>query len=367
MTQQEKIYLNAFNTLTGIGGQKLRLIHQHFPSFEIAWQEDTEEFIKAGFPEKLAEKICEQKKQVNPQEEWAKLEKNQIEIIAITEDNFPPLLKEIDSPPFLLYVRGNIDALLTPAISIIGSRKYTAYGKQACIKLSFEIAKTGITVVSGLALGIDAIAQLATLKAKGTTISVLGGSIDDESISPRNNFNLAKQILENGGTIISEYPVPTIPNKGTFPARNRIMAGLSKATLVVEATMNSGTLITANLAKKFNRKIFAVPGSLFSEQSIGTHHLIKTGEAQIVENAQDILEIYNLRKNEAVKNIKEILPKNAEEKIIFDLIKNHTEGINIDKIIKETKLKAMTVSGILIEMELSGMIKNIGNQTYIMI
>lgn len=367
MNQTEKIYLNAFNTLTGIGGQKLRIIHQHFPSFQIAWQSEKEDFIEAGFPEKLAEKVCIQKKRVNPQQEWEKLEKNQIKIIAITEDNFPPLLKEIDSPPFLLYVRGNLDALMTPAISIIGSRKYSVYGKQACIKLSFEIAKTGITVVSGLALGIDAIAQLATLKARGTTISVLGGSVDDDSISPRNNMNLAKQILENGGTIISEYPVPTIPNRGTFPARNRIMAGLSKSTLVVEATLDSGTLITANLAKKFGRKVFAVPGSIFSKESIGTHHLIKSGDAQIVDNVKDVLEIYNLRENEVVKNIAEILPKNMEEKLVFDLVKKYTEGVNINKIIKETELKAMTVSSVLIEMELNGIVKNIGNQVYIVI
>ncbi len=365
MNISEKIYLNAFNTLTGIGGQKLRLIYQHFPSFEIAWQAEAEEFIEAGIPEKLAGKIAEQKNLVDPQEEWKKLEKHKINIVTIDEENYPPLLKEINTPPFLLYIRGNLDTLTMPAVSVVGSRKYSAYGKQACIKLSFDLAKAGIAVVSGLALGIDAIAQAAALKAKGVTIGVLGGSIDEPSISPRNNIALANHILENNGALISEYPVPTIPNKGTFPARNRIMAGLAKATLVIEAAPKSGTLITADLAKKFERKIFAVPGSIFSDESVGTHTLIKIGDAQLVGKAEDILKIFNISKSEVVKNINEILPKNPNEKMVFELIKNHSEGVNIDRIIRDTKLEAMTVSSILIEMELNGIIKNIGNQVYI--
>ncbi|MCK4635889.1 MAG: DNA-processing protein DprA [Candidatus Moranbacteria bacterium] len=367
MTQQEKIYLNAFNTLSGIGGQKLRMINSHFESFKQAWQSEAKEFQKAGLPEKLSHSIIEQKEKIKPEEEWKKLEKHEIKIVTIDEENYPPLLKEIDSPPFLLYVRGNLDALLMPAVSVVGSRKYSAYGKQCCIKLSFDIAKAGIAVVSGLALGIDAIAQAAALKAKGTTISVLGGSIDESSISPRNNVALANHILENGGALISEYPVPTIPNKGTFPARNRIMAGLVKATLAIEAAPKSGTLITADLAKKFERKIFAVPGSIFSDQSIGTHTLIKNGDAQLVGKAEDILEIFNISKNEVVKNINEILPKNPDEKMVFELIKNSGGGMNINEIIRDAKLEAMTVSSILIEMELNGIIKNIGNQVYIVI
>ena len=367
MNQIEKTYLNAFNTLTGIGGQKLRLIYQHFPSFEIAWQAEAKEFIEAGIPEKLSRSIIEQKEKINPEQEWEKLEKYKIKIVTIDEENYPPLLKEIDSPPFLLYVRGNLDALTMPAVSVVGSRKYSAYGKQICIKLSFDVAKAGIAVVSGLALGIDAFAQAAALKAKGVTIGVLGGSIDEPSISPRNNVALANHILENNGALISEYPVPTIPNKGTFPARNRIMAGLAKATLVIEAAPKSGTLITADLAKKFERKIFAVPGSIFSDQSIGTHTLIKNGDAQLVGKAEDILKVFNISKSEVVKNINEILPKNPDERIVFELIKNNSEGVNIDKIIRDTKLEAMTVSSILIEMELNGIIKNIGNQVYIVI
>lgn len=365
MNQTEKIYLNAFNTISGIGGQKLRLIESYFPSFQIAWESEIEEFIEAGLPEKLVQSVFEQKKKISPQQEWEKLEKYQIKIVSINEENYPPLLKEIDSPPFLLYVRGNLESLLTPAVSVVGSRNFSAYGKQACVKLSYDLAKAGITVISGLALGIDAFAQLATLKAEGTTISVLGGSIDEPSISPRNHVNLANQILEKNGAIISEYAIPTIPSKGTFPARNRIMAGISKATLVIEATMDSGTLITADLARKFKRKVFAVPGSIFSEQSVGTHHLIKNGEAQLVNRVDDILKIFNLTKNEVVKNIHQFLPKNAEEKLIYDLIKNYTEGININEIIKKTELKAMVVSSALIEMELNGIIKNMGNQNYI--
>ena len=289
------------------------------------------------------------------------MEKVGIKMVVITDPEYPTLLKEIANPPYIIYTRGNLDLNSAPMISIVGSRKFTAYGSQVASTFAKDLARAGIIVVSGMALGIDAIAHQGTLSAGGQTVAVLGDGLDDESIHPKNNFNLAKDIMENGA-LVSEFPFGTPPLAFNFPTRNRIIAGLSLGTLVVEAGEKSGTLITSSLALEFNREVFAVPGSIFSTQSLGTNDLIKKG-AKVVTSVKDILEELNLGTNQIPKPI---LPKNFEsdeEKIIMSLLS--TEPVHIDNISKLSKLSVSQVSSCLSMMEIKGYVKNIGGQNYI--
>ena len=211
---------------------------------------------------------------------------NQIKEISILDENYPELLKQIYDPPKCLYVMGNLEILNTPSIAIVGCREASEYGKKAATYFSYNLAKQGITIVSGLAKGIDSYSHIGALQAKGKTIAIIGSGLD--IIYPKENEQLAKKIIEQGGAIISEYPLGTRPTQDHFPARNRIISGLSKAVLVVEAKEKSGSLITADFAMEQGKEVYAVPGNINSINSVGTNNLIKDG-AIPVSNFSDIL------------------------------------------------------------------------------
>ncbi len=354
-------YLNALNKIEGIGAQKLRLLVAFFGKAEAAWKADFLALEKSGVGNSVASKICEQRKNIDPDAEWEKMQKENIRIIDWESSDYPLLLREIPNPPYLLYVKGNLDPNSAPTISIVGSRKYTAYGMQVAETFSRELARAGIIVASGMAIGIDSFAHRAALDAGGKTIAVLADSLDNDHIHPRLNFNMSQEIMENG-LLISEYAIPTESLPVLFPARNRIVAGLSLGTLIVEAREKSGSLITATLALDFNREIFAVPGSVFSPQSLGTNDLIKKG-AKIVTSVKDILEELNLGKVE--KNNQNFLkiPENKEEEILLKILS--TDPLHIDNIAKISKLGTVSTLSVLSMMELKGWTKNIGGQNYI--
>ncbi|XLQ19772.1 MAG: DNA-processing protein DprA [Candidatus Moraniibacteriota bacterium] len=368
--KNEHKYVNAFNLIPGIGPQKLYLIAQYFETFEQAWRSKSEELKNANLTPKLIENISEARKTIDPDQEFQRLQDEEIEIITIQDEQFPKNLKTITSPPFVLYVRGNLDLLKSPSIAVVGSRKISDYGKHAITTIIRDIAKSGITIVSGLALGTDALAHRETLDASGTTIAVLGGGIDDKTITPRSHINLANQILDNGGAIISEYPIGIQPNRGTFPARNRIMAGLTTATVIIESTAKSGTLITAQHAHKFKRNLFALPGSIFTTNSVGPNMLIREGKAKALLCSDDIKDLFKDVLKDTSKSSGRTCPSTTlteHQKMLFETIKKHPDGVNINTIIKETKLDGSTISSELTMMEIDGIVKNIGNQTYIVI
>lgn len=289
-------HLNALNRIEGIGAQKMRLLVGFFGSAEAAWKADFPDLEKSGIGKAAAAKVIEQRKNIDPDAEWEKMQKENIRLIDWESSDYPILLREISNPPYLLYARGNLDLNSAPIISIVGSRKYTQYGKQVAENFSRELARAGIIVASGMAIGIDSFAHRGALNAGGKTVAVLADSLDNEHLHPRINFNMSQEILENG-LLLSEYAVPTESLPVLFPARNRIVAGLSMGTLIIEAGEKSGSLITATLALEFNREIFAVPGPIFSPQSFGTNDLIKKG-AKVVTSIRDILEELNLGKIE---------------------------------------------------------------------
>jgi len=280
-----------------------------------------------------------------------------IKIINIKDKEYPSFLKEIPNPPENLYVKGGLNSEEL-CFAIVGTRRYSSYGKQVALEIAGDLAEAGLTIVSGFAPGIDTFVHQATIERNRRTIAILGTGLDEKSIYPRSNFKLMKKIIETGGCLISEYPPGTRGTKFTFPQRNRIISGISLGVLVIESKEKSGSLITANLAIKQRRKVFAVPGSIYSSNSRGCHLLIKNG-ARLVENANDILKELNLScLTSGVKHV----GKTPEENLVLEALKE--EALYIDKIIERTKLNPATVNSVLTIMEIEGKVRSLGGNIY---
>jgi DNA processing protein len=281
----------------------------------------------------------------------------EIKKIGIEDKNYPKLLKKIKDPPKVLYFLGEIKER-EDCFAIVGTRRCSTYGKQVALEMAGDLAEAGLTIVSGLAPGIDTFAHRAVVEKKKRTIAVLGTGLDEKSIYPKSNLKLAKKILENGGCLISEYPPGTRGTKFTFPQRNRIVSGLSLGVLVVEAKEKSGALITAEYALEQKRPVFAIPGSIYSLNSRGCHRLIKKG-AKLVEKAKDILEGLGIEKK--IKKEK-IEGRSEEEKLILEILR---EGaLEIEEIIAKTKLPPAKVASLISVLEIEGKIKNLGQNFY---
>ncbi|PIZ87982.1 MAG: DNA-protecting protein DprA, partial [Candidatus Nealsonbacteria bacterium CG_4_10_14_0_2_um_filter_39_15] len=237
-----------------------------------------------------------------------------IKEITTQDENYPRSLREIKDAPEVLYSKGELKAE-EKCFAIVGARRCSDYGKQIALEIAGDLAEAGLTIVSGLAPGIDTIAHQATLERKGKTIAVLGTGIDEESIYPQSNLKLAEKILESGGALVSEYPPGTRGTQFTFPQRNRIISGLSLGVLVVEAKQKSGALITADWARKQRRLVFAIPGSIYFSNSKGCNNLIKNG-AKLAESADDILKELNLQKSDFC--IKKTSGETSEENLILN-------------------------------------------------
>jgi DNA processing protein len=356
-------YLNALNKINGVGPQRMKMLLGFFGEAENAWKANREEIEQSGIGPAITEKIIAERPMINPGEEWEKLTRENIQLLTPDNPDFPKLLKEIPSAPFVLYKKGHLDLNAAPLLSVVGSRKFTAYGHQATASLVKDLVQAGLTIVSGLALGIDGIAHRSALENGGKTIAVLGNSLDEKNIYPRANINLAREISESGA-MLSDYPVETPAGEFTFPARNRLIAGMSLGTLIIEAGEKSGSLITANLALEFNREVFSVPGSIFSAQSIGTNQLLKKG-AKLVMGVKDILEELNLEEKNGIKNIPAKIPSNKEEAILLKVLSN--EPLHIDNLSRISKLGTASISATLSMMEIKGWIKDIGGQNYILL
>ena len=345
----------ALNCHQKIGSQTLKKILAAFDdNIEKAWESSGSEINKRLEP-KIATLLSESQKLFDPEKEIEKIKKLNIGYITIFDKEYPAQLKELPDAPVILYIKGNIEILKEPSIAIVGSRKFTSYGRMTAYKLSKESAEVGLVIVSGLALGIDAVAHEAALDAKGKTVGVLGCGLDQ--IYPLSNVGLAKKIIETGGAIVSELSPGTPPLRHNFPARNRIIAGLSLGTLVIEAAESSGALITAYEALEYNREVFAVPGNINSETSQGTNRLIQKG-AKLVISTEDIFEELNIEFKKSEKRAKEILPESKEEKIILDLIAK--KDLLVDNIIEESDLNVIEINTALTMMEMKGIIENVG-------
>ncbi len=278
------------------------------------------------------------------------------------DDEYPKLLKEIYDPPFCLFVRGQIPKNEF-MLAVVGPRRYTSYGKQVTEEIVSELARQGITIVSGLAIGIDGIAHGATLKAGGQTVAVLGSGVNKAHVQPSQHCNLSEEIIAKNGAVLAEYPPGTVPTKYTFPRRNRIVAGMSLGTLVVEASEESGALITAQCTLDNGRELFAIPQNITSLTSVGVNKLIKNG-ANVVTSAQDILDALDLRDVKQIITNREIIPASpAEAKLLPHLSR---EPIHVDALTKLSTLDSPAVNATLTIMEMTGKVRNLGNMMYVL-
>lgn len=277
-----------------------------------------------------------------------------IEVSAKSKD-YSRLLSQIADPPKLLYCRGNIKLLNSFCFGVVGTRKITAYGKEATQNIVSGLSGNDITIVSGLALGVDAVAHQTSLDNGLPTIAVLGSTVDDAGIGPRTNLFLAKDILKNNGLLISEYKDARNINKSNFAIRDRIISGLSVGVLIVEGAERSGSLITAKSAADQNRDVFAVPGSIFSSVSAGTNGLIKDG-AKMVTSANDILEEYEKNLKLELRSKSNISTKNPIEQKILDILDEHGE-LSGDEVIRESTEDASRILAALSMLEIKGLIK----------
>lgn len=357
-------YWHSFNCIEGFGPQAFKKLTSGFSTLEEAWQSNESVLLQLGLTKKQVNNFFDFRKNNSPDRFFEDLAKEKIEIVTTIDENYPPQLKEISSAPPVLYLRGEKNILSNKSIAIVGSRKFTQYGQRVTENITKDLVRAGLTIVSGLALGIDGIAHNAALATNGATIAVLGTGIDDATIYPREHFNLAKNIIASGGALITEQPPKTPSLRQNFPARNRIMAGLTLGTLVVEAARDSGSLITAGFALEQNREVFAVPGDIFSPQSDGSNLLIKRG-AKCVCSAADILEELNMFRTETSHQLKHFEPKTDEEKIIWKILSN--EPLHIDKISKMTRLETAAVAAVLATLEIEGAARNVGGQNFIKI
>ncbi len=349
--EKEKIYANGFNQALEFGPVRLKKIREYFGSFKNAWNASISEIKKATDLEELEDF----RKKIDPEKEFEILEKENIKVLLKNE--FSRLLQETPFPPEILYVKGNLPEENAIHLAVVGTRKYSAYGKEACEKIIEELTGYKIVIVSGLAIGIDAISHKTAILNNMKTVSVLGCGLKESVFYPPGNLKLSREILEKGGCVISEHPYAMKAALWTFRQRNRIVAGLSKGVFIVEAPEKSGALITANFAVDYNREVFALPGSIFSTNSVGTNKLIKAG-AIPVTSGTDILTAFGFEIETTEKENFNFSP--LEEKIVFAL----TEPMTRDDLIRKVGLSAKEINPALSILEIRGIIKESAGEIY---
>lgn len=351
-------YLLALHSIDGFGPIRLKSVLEFFKDPKLAWEANVDELIEAGATRPSVELLLEKRRTFNVEEYLGILENLEIKFITVFDENYPSLLKEIYDPPMVLYYKGEILPIDDKAVGVVGTRKITGYGKLVTEKFTKGLVEAGITVVSGLARGVDSAAHWTTLKNEGRTLAILGGGLNN--IYPPENTGLAEQIKSGHGAIISEFPpdYPSLP--GNFPSRNRIISGLSLGVLVTEATSDSGSLITARLALEQGRDVFAVPGPITSDLSKGPADLIKEG-ARLVLEPDEILDELGIIKTSKVLKI-DLNGLSEDERKILDCLEN--EGKHIDEICRQLGLATAKTSATLLKMEIAGLLKNLGGGVY---
>lgn len=357
-------YLVACSAFAKFGSRSLLKLKRAFSNWQEVWSAQLMALRQAGIAENIAAEFISFRGQFNITQTWERLQKENISLVEYGGPDFPPLLNEIYDPPLLLYVKGSLrkDIDRFP-LAVVGSRHPSPYGKQVAQELTLELARQGLTIVSGLALGIDALAHTAALEACGRTIAVLGSGLDWEHIYPTQNRQLAEKIIANNGAVISEFPLDTLPLRHHFPIRNRLISGLSFGTLVIEAAEDSGSLITARSALEQNREVFSVPGSIYSPLSYGPNNLLKMG-AKVITTASDILDALRLEPAMPLLTKSAPIADSAEEAALLKVLTKEPQ--HIDFLAKQSNLTAPISASTLTLMEMKGRVKNLGGMLYIL-
>lgn len=358
---EEKAYWLALQRVRGLGPVKLRRLTEFFGSAARAWQSTALELKEVkGLDSRTINNLMEAKKKIYPEKELEAVEKLDIKVLTIDDQDYPFNLKEIYAPPPVLYLKGNLLPEDQKALAVVGSRKATFYGLRITEELSNQLADHGITIVSGLARGIDTAAHRGALKNQGRTIAVLGCGLN--FIYPPENKKLMAEIIEQGA-VITEFALDTPPEPNNFPMRNRVISGISLGVLVIEAAKKSGSLITADFALEQGREVFAVPGMITNRQSEGTNNLIKDG-AKLVQNIKDILEELGWPSQKILATIQENSGDlSQEERLILQTLGNQPK--HLDNILRETKLDFSQVFTALTQLEVNGLIAQLPGKLFL--
>ncbi len=358
MSDKDVKYWVGFSLIPGIGHVRLTRLENHFGDLEKAWRAGSADLKKSGLDSSSVRAITSRRPQISLEAEMDKLDRYGVKVLTWHDPDYPPRIKEIHDYPPVLYVRGSLLPEDEWCLAVVGTRRATVYGRQVTEEIVADLARNKITIVSGLARGIDSIAHRSALEAGGRTIAVCGCGLD--IVYPAENAGLARRIIQQGA-LISEYPLGTRPRADNFPRRNRIMSGLSLGVLVTEAGKTSGAMITANLALEQNRDVFAIPGSILSPASNGTNHLIQEG-AKLVSDYNDILEELNLTAVAHQMEIRAIVPASDTEALLLKQLS--AEPAHIDELCRSTGLSISEISSTLAMMELKGMVKQVGSMNY---
>jgi DNA processing protein len=358
----------ALNLIEGVGPVRVRTLLGHFgeaPKILVASKNELLRVRNIG--EEVAENISTWEKSVDLAGELKRISDFGCHVLISSDENYPAMLREIYDPPIVLYVKGEISARDKNSVAMVGSRQTTHYGIETARKLAYQLAYVGVTVVSGGARGIDTAAHQGALSAKGRTIAVLGTGIN--LIFPTENAELFQRISENGA-LVTQFPFNRPADKQSFPIRNRIVAGMTLGTVVVEANLTSGALITSNFATEYGRQVFAVPGRIDSPRSKGCHELIKRG-AKLCESAEDILSefeyLFPASNRPPTANETGILPAielPANEQKVFDALKADDE-LSIDEVIRASSLPSSAVSVALLGLEMKRLVKQLPGKMFV--
>lgn len=354
-------YWLGFNLVKGIGPAKVQALLDTFGSLEAAWSTNQLQLEKIGFDQRTIHSFFETRITLNLDQALAQTESAGVTLLTWQSPDYPAYLREVPNAPPLLYVQGALQEQDRLAVAIVGTRRLTSYGRQVTHDLVVGLVHSGVTIVSGLARGIDAIAHKTALEHGGRTIGVLGSGLD--CVYPAEHRTLARQIAAGQGAVISEYGLGIQPEAKNFPPRNRIISGLSLGVVVVEAGDRSGALITSNFALEQGREVFAVPGNINSPASRGSNHLIQDG-AKLVTSVDDILEELNLTMVVEQTAVQLALPETAEEAAILAQLSR--QPVHVDELCRTTGLPTSMVNSTLTLMELKGMVQQISGMHYVL-
>ncbi len=359
LDDSERAHWTALLRVSGLGPVKFGRLLDGFGSATAAWEAPLAQLRAAGLDARTADALIAFRAGQDPVQAHGRITAQGIEVVTLPDADYPPLLKEIYAPPPVLFRRGTLlpeDAL---ALAVVGTRSATPYGRLVTERFVSALVASGVTIVSGLARGIDAVAHRAALQSGGRTIAVLGSGVD--TIYPSEHRSLAAAVIEHGA-LLSEYAPGTKPERDNFPARNRLIAGMTRGTLVIEAGEVSGALITAHMALEQNREVFAVPGSITSTHSAGTNALIRHGEAKLVARVEDILEELNPDLVAEQLRLVDLLPDNDLESALLRALS--AEPLHVDDLSRATSLPIATVSSTLTMLEMKGSVKHAGGMVY---
>lgn len=355
-------YLLALHSVDGLGPVRLKKLLGHFDGDpKLAWGASIKDVRSIGIPEATCDLLVETRKTLDPEKYAEDIQKSGMKWMSFFDSDYPKLLKQIYDPPIIFYYKGEILPSDEKAIAVVGTRKMTGYGKLVTEDFTKGLVAVGLTIISGLASGVDTAAHKSALEAGGRTLAILGGGLN--KIFPSENIGLSQAIVDGRGAIISEFPPDYPSTPGNFPARNRIISGLSLAVLVTEAAEDSGSLITARLAIEQGRDVFAVPGPVTSTLSKGPVSLIREGARIVMEPAEILEELgLNTRVQGLGYRVQDRSELTEDEKRILDCLENDSK--HVDDICRELKMPASAVSGSLLKMEISGLVRNLGGGTY---